>query len=200
MRTLGSFLVFLCLFLLAPLAQAQECVAGTCVPKQDMDVFVRLLRDQKCRADTQPKITLDPITIVEDKDGRVYGTGAEPRPYTVKVSWCNYDITGTGNVNVIVARREPSTWGFRFRLKAQSGFLFTEALKEKSVVSGIDAGVLAEGFYYKNLNLNLMAGFRSAGVALGLDLTRNFGVHAGYALSYDGFRSNPVLGLSFALW
>lgn len=178
-----------------------QCPEGVvCVQKEEMATFLALLRAQKCRNETQPTILLDPITIIEDKDGRVYGTGAEPRPYTVKLTWCNYDIQATGKVNVVVARREPATWGFRFRVKAQSSFLFTNAFKEDSLLSAIDAGVLLEGFYFKSFNLNLVGGFRSAGLALGFDLTRNFGVHAGYALSYDGLRSNPIVGLSFALW
>lgn len=201
MRTLVAIIALLVTFFFSPSVRAEECgLTSTCVSREDRQAFVTLLREQKCRNETPPTIKLDQITIIEDKDGRIYATGAQPHPYTVQMTWCNYEITATGGVKVVVARRVPPTWGFRFRPKFGSSFLFVDAFKKESPLSAIDVGLLWEGFYYKSLTLNVVTGFRSVGAALGLDLTKNLALHAGYAVSYDGWRSNPILGLSFALW
>ncbi len=205
MRRLLATLALLAATLGASPALAQEtqeiCPTGyTCVPKEDMETVIQLLRDQKCRAETPPKYDLDGITIVEDQDGRIYGSGAAPKPYTLKMSWCNYEVTASGKVQLLVAKHEPPTWGLRFRPKFSSGFLFTKAVVDKDALSAVDVGVLFEGFYYRAVNLNVALGFRSVGAGVGLDLTKNFGVYAGYAVSYEGWLSNPYAGLSFAFW
>lgn len=202
MRVVAFILaVMVALAVLARVAHADECRAGsTCVPQEDLEVFVKLLQEQKCRNENPPKFQLDGITIIEDQDGRIYGSGSDPKPYTLHMNWCNYEVTATGKVQLFVAKREPPFWGFRFRPKFQSGFLFTDAIAKENALSAIDVGVLLEGFYYRSVNLNLAAGFRSVGAGVGLDITKNFGAYAGYALSYDGLRSNPYLGLSFAFW
>ncbi len=201
MRTFIAVVAFLVTLIMSFSVRAEDCgLTSTCVPREDMQAFLTLLREQKCRNETPPEIKLDQITIIEDKDGRIFVTGAQPHPYTVKMTWCNYEITATGGVKVVVARRIPSTWGFRFRPKFASSFLFVNAFETKKPLSAIDVGVLWEGFFYKSWNLNVATGFRSAGLAVGLDVTKNFAAHAGYAISYDGWRSNPIVGLSFAFW
>lgn len=165
-----------------------------------MSVFLRILEGQKCRNENKPTFELDAISIVQDQEGRIYGSGAAPQPYTLKMDWCNYSVTAAGKVQLLVAKREPPTWGFRFRPKFSSGFLFADAFVKTDVGSAIDVGILWEGFFYKSLNLNVATGFRSSGLGIGLDLTKNFGAYAGYAVSYSGFRSNPYIGVSFAFW
>lgn len=200
-RLLALLTLVLTVFLALPASAAETCPEGaTCVAKEDMEAFLQLLRDQKCRNENPPKYELDSIVIVEDKDGRIYGSGAEPKPYTLRMKWCNYEVVAQGKVQLLVAKREPPVWGFRFRPKFSSGFLFTSAFTQKDALSAIDVGVLWEGFYYRSLNLNLATGFRSVGAGIGVDLTKNFGAYAGYALAYDGWLSNPYVGLSFAFW
>jgi len=170
------------------------------VAKEDMGTFIQLLRDQKCRTSHPPELTLDPIVVVEDKEGRVYGSGAQPRPYTIRMTWCNYEVVASGKVQLTVAKREPPVWGFRFRPKFSSGFLFASAFVKQDALSAIDVGVLWEGFYYRSVNLNLATGFRSVGIGLGVDLLKNVTLYGGYAVSYEGWLSNPYVAVGIALW
>lgn len=183
------------------LAQTTACPSGhVCVPPEDMKVFVRLLQEQKCRTETTPTFRLDPINLVVDRDGRVYGSGADPHPYTLAMSWCNYDVTAKGSVKLVAARREPPEFGFRFRLKAGMGPLVSDLFTRGWNLDAVDVGLLWELGFYREVNLNLVTGFRSAGVVLGFDLTRNVGLYFGYGLAYAGPRHNPTTGLSFAFW
>jgi hypothetical protein len=165
-----------------------------------MGVFLTLLRDQKCRNETPPKFELDSIAIVEDQDGRIYGSGAEPKPYTLRMKWCNYEVTAAGRVQLLVAKREPPVWGFRFRPKFSSGFLFADAFVKSDALSAVDVGVLWEGFYYRSVNLNLVTGFRSVGAGVGFDLTKNFGAFGAYSFSWWTLLHNPQAGLYFSFW
>jgi len=191
------------LLLLSGLAWAQEpkpCEGGICVPPEHIEAFVGLLERSKCMQETPPKVTLDPITIIADEEGRIYTTGDKPHPYRIHIDWCDYEITGEGKIKLLVAKMEPPVWGFRFRPKFTAGYLPVLALKKKDAYSGIDAGILWDVFHYQWLNFNISTGLRSSGVGLGADLTRNFGVYAGYAIAYDGWVSNPHAGLYFSFW
>lgn len=192
--------ITLLLALAAPYATAQECQPpATCVPKQDMDVFTTVLREKQCLLKTQPTVQADPITIVTDKEGRVFVSGSDPKPYQLKIHWCTYDIVATGHVNVVAGLREEPLYGFRFRPKAFLGFLFAEALaKDKTAKDGVDAGLLVDFAYWHWLNLNASVGFRSVGAGLGVDITKNFGAYAGYAITWGGWNHNPQASLWFA--
>ena len=184
-----------------PVAKADEptCPAGhTCVPDEDMKVFVQLLKEKKCLLTTKPEFNLDTVSIVTDQDGRVYYSGAAPKPYRVEMTWCSYQATATGRVELQVARRDPPTWGFRFRPKFWSGFLPVEAFRQPKALDAVDVGLALDLFHVRDFNLNVSAGIRSVGVDVGLDLTKNFGAFAGYRIAYDGWMSNPALGLYFA--
>lgn len=203
MKKLPAFVAFLItLFVTASaFAQGTTCAAGaTCVPPEDLRVFTTLLKDQKCRNETPPTFTADPITIIEDEEGRVFGTGSAPIPWKMHLKWCEYDINALGNVSILAAKKIPPTWGFRFRLKFSSGVLITNLARGDKFGNTVDVGVLWEGFYYKSVNLNLATGFRSVGLGVGIDLTKNFGPYIGYSIAYDGWVSNPAVGLSFAFW
>ena len=175
----------------------QSCQGGVCVPKKDMGIFLKALKEKKCLKETLPEFELDEITIIVDKDGRIFFSGADPKPYTVKMKWCSYEVTGKGKVNVIAAMMEPPTWGFRFRPKAYMGALPLEMLQDgNDVRDGIDAGLMLDFFYYQWVNANVAAGYRSVGAGVGFDITQNFGAYVGYALAWDGFDH----GLNGALW
>lgn len=174
--------------------------SGVCVDKSDLHAFVQLAKDHKCRAETPPTLAVDPIVIVVDQDGRIYGSGSDPKPYKVQIKWCNYDVTATGQVRLNVAVREPPTWGFRFRPKASLGILGVEAFERDRVADAVDVGVLVEPFFYHSWNVNVAVGMRSFGAGIGFDITRNFGGYLGYAAAYSGLRSNPMAGLYFSFW
>lgn len=186
--------------LLSKPSQAQEaCPTGTtCVPKEDMEVIVKVLREKKCLQTEKPTFKLDPVTITTDVEGRVYYSGANPKPYTLEMHWCSYDVKAESKLDVVVAKRVPEEWGWRFRLKFASGFLFTDAIREKDAGQGLDVGLQAEFFYWKFLNLSVGSGFRSAGAQVGADLTKNFGFFAGYAFSFWTLLHNPQAGVYFS--
>lgn len=166
----------------------------------DMAVITEILRDKQCQQTTKPTYQLDPINIVVDQEGRVYYSGSQPNPYTLKMKWCNYEVTAEGQVSLVVAKKEPPVWGFRFRPKFATSFLFTDAFIESSASSAIDVGILWDFLHWKSLNLNVATGFRSVGVGAGYDITRNFGVYGGYAFSWWTLKHNPQVGLYFSFW
>lgn len=183
--------------LLARPASAQ-CQQGVCVPREDMVVLAQLLRDQKCRNETVPQLKLDPVTIITDRQGRVYTSGTGPRPYKVELVWCNYTVKAEGQINVLAAQLAEPSWGWRFRVKATVGYLPLAGLS-RGPLAGLDGGALFEPVYWRWLNANVFLGARSVGVGLGLDLTRNLGVYTGYSWTWDG-RSQVLGAVSFALW
>lgn len=201
-------LVFLLAFLFPLPALAQQACEGgaKCVPPEDLEVFVKLLKEKKCLQDEKPVYTIDPIVITTDVEGRVYYSGAMPKPYTIRMKWCNYETTAQGVLNVQVAKKVPPDWGFRFRLKFYGGFLFTDAFEKYAPDDkydpsrAVDAGLQADFLYWRFINLNVGAGFRSVNASVGFDLTKNFGAFAGYAFSFWTLKHNPQAGLYFAFW
>jgi len=179
---------------------------ATCVPEEDMRTFVTLLREKKCQLDEPPKFDLDPINIVVDKQGRVFYSGAEPRPYTLKMGWCSYAVEAQGKVDIVAAMREPDIWGFLFRPKAYISALPLEALYELPEDESLDAtdlvdsGVMVDFLHYDWANLNAAVGFRSFGGGIGVDLTENFGAYAGYALTWMSWHHNVNVGFWFSFW
>lgn len=164
----------------AILALAMTC-DGTCIAQEDMDVILAVLEQKRCQLEEAPEITLDPITIIVDKDGRIYTSGNGPRPYKVRIDWCGYEIEGEGQVPVVAAVREEPTWGFRFRPKATVG-----VLPFASNGRFFDAGLLVEPFHVSWVNVNGYVGVQSVGGGIGVDVTTNFGGYVGYSLSYSG--------------
>lgn len=179
-------------------ASAQQCNGGVCVAEVDLKSFVQLAQDQKCRHETPPKVDLDSVTIVVDKEGRIYTSGAEPIPYKFRMEWCNYTLDGTGSVTLIASQHIDQEWGFRFRPKFGAGLLVLDAIQEPKITDGIDVAFMADFAYFKQLNLNASLGIRSAGFSIGADLTKNFGAYAGYGLSWGSWRHNPSVGLYFS--
>ena len=195
-------LILLTLFFVSKPAQAQECAPGSkCVSADDLNAMLTVLKEKQCLLSTQPTIDLDPVTLTIDRQGRIFFTGAAPHPYTMKMKWCNYDLTASGKVNVVAAVEEPPVWGFRFRPKAYMGVLPLEPFHTgNNARSAIDAGLMLDPLYYKFLNLNIHVGFRAVGAGVGVDIFRSFGVYAGYAMTWDGFRSNPEVATWFSFW
>lgn len=144
----------------------------------------------------QPKVTLDPITLVTDSEGRLYHSGANPSPYRVRVDMGTYSVVGTGQVQVTVARKEEPSWGFRLRPKFWAGMMPIEAIRQPRPLDAVDVGLALDVIHWKAVNLNLSAGVRSVGMDVGWDLTRNFGATVGCRYTYSGIRT-PMVGLYF---
>ncbi len=195
-----QILLSLPVLLWGALAKAQPCTDGVCVPPEDLKAFVTLAREAKCRNETLPTLTMDPIAIVVDKDQRIYGSGSNPRPFKVKLLWCNYTIDAPGTVQIYAAQHVEPSSGFRFRPKATVGYLPVTAFGKRDGYAGLDAGVLLEPVFLQWANLDAYIGFRAVGAGVGFDLTRNLGLYLGYAITWGSWQSNPHVALSFALW
>jgi hypothetical protein len=198
MKKFLCLLVLLFATLFAPRAAAQQCNGGVCVEEADLKTFVQLAKDQKCRQETAPKLAFDSVTIVVDKEGRIYNSGAEPLPYKFHMEWCNYTLEGTGKVSLVAAQHIDREWGFRFRPKFGAGLLALEAAQQPKVTDGVDVAFMADFVYFKQLNLNASLGVRSVGVSVGADISKNFGAFAGYGLTWGSWRHNPTVGLYFS--
>ena len=184
------------LLLMARFAFGAECSGdSTCVSSQDMSTFVKVLKEKKCLLANQPSFQLDPVTIITDKEGRIYTSGT---PYHVRMTWCSYDVQADGIVKAVAAIPVPREYGFRFRPKAYVGYLPIDALKAKDAGTGLDAGLLLDFAYWHWLNLNAAVGVRSGGAVVGFDVTRNFGLHIGYGLTWGSWQHNPQGGIWFA--
>jgi hypothetical protein len=178
----------------------ETCPKGyTCVPNKDMEVLVRLLEEQKCRADNLPQVEADSVKIIVDRKGRIYGSGDEPYPYTVRMKWCNYQIEARSKLKLQVAQRVEPTWGFRFRPKAFLGYLPLQPfIYDKSAGSGIDAGLMLDFFYVFLSNLNVIVGFRSFGLGVGIDITDNFGATLGGGVTWGEWKPDFLVAADFA--
>lgn len=191
----------LVLALTTPIKTQISCPEDSiCVHQDDLATMLKILEERKCLDQTIPVLKTDPILVVTDEDGRVYYSGNDPIPYTLTMDWCNYHIEAEGEINVTVAMKQPKTWGFRFRPKAHLGYLPLRPLVLDNVTAadGVDAGLAVDFVYYKFVNLNAYAGFRSVGVGPGVDITKNFGGMLAYSLSYTEPYHGFYAGISFA--
>lgn len=200
MRTILPSLLLLVVLLQGPVVLAQDC-PGVCVEQQDLQTFLQLARDHKCRAEQPPKVTADDVTIVLDRQGRVYGSGTGPRPFTLRVEWCNYQLEIKTELQVLTAQRVEPDWGFRLRLKPTFGVLTNDVFRSGAKFhEALDGGLLVEPFYVYDANLNAYLGVRSFGAGVGYDITKNMTGYAGYSVTWDSWRSNLFLGVGFSLW
>jgi hypothetical protein len=192
------------LLLLCQPANAQDsvpCVPSdetVCLPKADFQRFLTIALDRQCLEHQKPTFQVDSITILTDSEGRVFYTGADPKkPYTVRMKWCHYEVEAQGTVDLVAAMKTPQTSGIRFRPKAYLGYLPLKLSKGK-FSDGVDAGIMVDWLFIHEFNLNIAAGFRSVGIGVGLDLTRNFGLYVGYALGWTAPLHNINTSIYFA--
>lgn len=196
----ASLLALVSLVSSEALAEGEACT-GTCVPPEEMKQIVEVLKEKKCLQTEKPVYNLDPVNVIVDRDGRVFFSGADPHPYKLHMKWCSYDVEAEGKVNVVAAVQEPPSSGFHFRPKAYLGYLLAEPFRKGgSAKDGIDAGLMLDPVYIHDFNLNVHVGFRAFGAGIGVNIFRSFGAYAGYALTWDGFHSNPETSLWFAFW
>lgn len=195
MRSFAS--LALASLLLATPVQAQEpvepCPEGmTCVPPEDMEVFIELLKDRKCQNTVAPKIGIAPIPLLIDREGRTYGIARTK----VIMTWCGRTILGEGPVDIKAAIQElpppppPGLW--QPTLKLGLGFSGPTAF-------GPEALALFQPLAYKALTLNAHLGTKTFGAGLGYNLTSTGGIYLGYGLSYQGSHGFTA-GLTAQFW
>jgi group I intron endonuclease len=184
-------------------SKAEDCSSpsSVCVEKDDLVSFLDLARGQKCRTENPPEVTSDPVTIVVDRSGRVFGSGTGAHPLKIHIKWCSYEIEAESQVSLLAAQRVEPDWGFRLRLKPTFGLLVPEAFRSDAEFhKALDGGLLIEPFYVYDANLNVYLGVRSFGLGLGYDITKNMTGYAGYSVTWGSWRPNLFLGVGFSLW
>lgn len=172
---------------------------GVCLSAEDRKVVVDSLKELKDIKGSKAELEFkDEIVIVRDWEDRVYVNGGEKKPLRLhlKVGTVDRDLEATLPVRVAYREKPPDPM-FRLRFRAEGGVLVPAVFKVPK--SGFDAGVGFDFFHLGPVNLSLHAGFRAGGGILGVDLTKNFGPFLGYAVAYDGWKSNAVAGVYFSL-
>jgi hypothetical protein len=194
-----KYLLALWLLLPARVFAQQQCSASdVCVARQDIMMMVQLAREAQCRSLTDPLVNAEPISIVLDRQGRVFGSGTGDKPFRLRMEWCNYEIETESQIKVIAAQRVEPVWGFRFRAKVAFGVLTRELFKGRNLTEYGDIGLMLEPVYYRWVNLNGYVSLRSVGVGLGLDITTNFGVAALINTRWGEWQANPFASIYFA--
>jgi ribosomal protein L31E len=199
--------VVLALFVLlfSNLASAQDCVPcdGKCLTPDQVEKLREAVKELKDIHESPTTIEFqDIIVIIRDLDGRVYVNGGFKKPLRLKVrigKHVDRDVLATVESRIWY-RPEPESPMFRLRIRAQAGILIPEMIK---TISGDekqfwDGGVGWDFFHIGDVNLAAFTGVRSAGIGPGVDITKNFGVHAGYAVVYDGFSSSALMTAYFS--
>ena len=192
--------VFLSVSLVSSTAGARECPPqDVCVERPDILLMAQLAREAQCRATTEPEVTAEPITILLDKQGRVFGSGTGDKPFTLRLDWCNYEIEMKSQIRLIAAQAVEPHWGFRLRPKASVGILTRELLDGETLLQYGDVGLMLEPFFYRWFNVNGYVSFRSVGAGLGFDITTNFGAAVLFNTRWGEWRVNPFVAVFFAL-
>jgi len=178
---------------------------GTCLTKDQKEKVVEALKELKDIHDSKAKLDFpQPIVIIRDWQNSVYINGGAKKPIPAKLTIGQHvdrDLEIQLPIQLYYRKAPPKPW-FRFRIRAQLGVLVPEVVQDMSRSGGsfVDGGIGWDFFHIPGIELNLAVytGIRSAGGGLGLDLTKNFGVYAGYSFVYDGLKSSSLVAGYFA--
>jgi hypothetical protein len=202
---LAAFLLALLLPATA-LADDPPCVpppGGKCLTAEQFSQVKQALQELDDIHKSPAEVTAaQPVVIVQDWQGRVYVNGGEKKPIPVKLKIGQYvdrDLAVTLDTKVYYREKPPDPM-FRLRLRAQAGLLVPQLVDAArgTKQNFFDGGLGLDFFHLGPVNASVNLGVFSSGGGLGLDLTKNFGVLAGYALAYDGWRSGVLTGLYFS--
>lgn len=204
MRT-AAFLLALLLPATA-LADDPPCVpppGGKCLTAEQFEKVKQALRELDDIHDSPATLELkEPVVIVQDWQNRVYVNGGDKRPLPVKLRIGQYvdrDLAVTLETRVFYREKPPDPM-FRLRIRAQAGLLVPQLV---TAVGGerqnfFDGGAGLDFFHLGPVNVSANLGVFSSGGGVGLDITKNFGVLAGYAFVYDGLKSSVLAGTYFS--
>lgn len=199
---------FLATLLLSATALADDppCVpppGGKCLTADQYEAVKKALQelDDVHKSPAEVKVE-DPVIIIQDWQGRVYVNGGDQKPVKMKLKIGQYvdrDMAVTLDTKVYYREKPPDPM-FRLRVRAQAGILVPQLV---DAVKGtkqnfFDGGAGLDFFHLGPVNVSANLGVFSVGGGLGLDLTKNFGVLAGYALAYDGLKSGVLGGVYFS--
>lgn len=185
---------------------------GICLTKAQRDKLSEAVLELQDIHGSKAEIELqEPIVIVRDWEDRVFINGGKKKPIKLKLrvgKHVDRDLEVQLPIQVFY-REEPPDPMFRLRIRAQLGVLVPQLVKtvegatfgdQNDLEPFWDAGIGWDFFHIQDLSLNVAAytGIRSAGLGAGLDLTKNFGVYAGYGITYDGWSHTLLTSVYFA--
>lgn len=184
--------------LVAPsLSRAEECMPpARCISDQNLQLIVDVLQEKRCLIGTLPRVAVDSVTVIVDREGHVQGTST--KPYEVHLDWCDYHFDVQSQIEVQTSRQVEPRWGFRLRLKAAIGLLGRDLVEGRRFLDSGDVGLMVEPFHFYLATLNGFISFRSIGVGIGHDVTSTFGVALLLNATWDSWRVNPFLAGYFA--
>jgi hypothetical protein len=202
---LAAFLLTLLLPATA-LADDPPCVpppGGKCLTAEQFEKVKEALQELDDIHKAPAVVTVQqPVVIIQDWQGRVYVNGGDQKPIPMKLTIGQHvdrDLAVTLDTKVYYREKPPDPL-FRLRLRAQAGLLIPQLVDaaKGTKQNFFDAGLGLDFFHLGPVNVSANVGVFSSGGGLGLDLTKNFGVLAGYALAYDAWKSGVLGGLYFS--
>jgi hypothetical protein len=170
---------------------------GICLTKEQKEKLVEAVKELEDIHESKAEVELEePIIIIRDWEDRVYINGGEKKPIKMKLKVGEHvdrDMEVQLPIRVYYREEPPDPW-FRLRIRFQAGILVPEAIRsirnatEDDENDGLeefwDAGLSWDFLHYDALNLAIYTGIRSVGIGPGVDLTKNFGLYAGYSFVY----------------
>lgn len=180
-----------------PCSQELLDSGGICLTKEQKEKLVKAVKELEDIHGSKAEIELEePIVIVRDWEDRVYVNGGEKKPIKMKLKIGEHvdrDLEVQLPIRVYYREEPPDPW-FRLRVRFQAGILIPEAIRsirntddgddETGLEEFWDAGLSWDFLHYDALNLAVYTGIRSVGIGPGVDLTKNFGLYAGYSFVY----------------
>ena len=180
---------------------------GMCLTREQKEKVLEALRELEDVHTSKAEVEFpEPIIIIRDWEDRVYINGGEGKPVKAKLrigKHVDRDLEMQLPIKVFYRDAPPPPW-FRLRIRAQAGILAPQVVQSMRTGEDLkpfwDAGIGWDFVHVPGIELNLAAytGIRSAGGGFGLDLTKNFGVYAGYSLAYDGLQHSLLAAGYFA--
>ncbi len=169
------------------------CPGGhKCIPLDTFERVKAALGKLKKIETTQPTFTTEPVYIVVDRQGRIFSSGADPDPALGEMTWGDFVVKFKWTPKLTVSHVVEANWGYRPRIKTQVWANVLDA-------DPLDVGLAFEPLYVSWANLQVFAGTKSFGLALGGDVTKNFGLVGGVALPYKApTNPTPMAGLFFS--
>jgi hypothetical protein len=194
------------LFLLpvaAQIAPETRTVEAVCTDASVIDRCMEAAMELKDLHDSSAEIEFhDPVIIVHDWDGRIYVDGGDQKPMRATLTIGHFverELEMTLPISVQY-REEPPEPMFRLRFRAQAGILVPEVIKvfDGQATRTFDAQLGLDWFHLGPFNTSVNLGVVSCGAGFGMDLTKNFGLMAGYAFIYSKLQSGAITGIYFS--
>jgi len=167
-----------------------------CIPAHAYDQIVTIVKSYDCLQQHKPIISIDPWVVLLDQDGRIYsGPGHDANTdIDGTIQWCSFTVDFKLKPKLKKHTRIEKNGGTRFRAKA---YVFAKIAYLKEPKDILDAGIGIDFLYYKGFNFQGLTGIFSFGLAIGYDITKNFGIVTGIVNPYWEFRLSPIVGLYF---